>query len=144
MNNIWRTLDPNIVRNVTVPDYMFHAAKKHIIYKVKCEMCPINPDENAYTVVFWCRFRTFAKLHTDLKLYYEQLHRKEPFPQFPDKHLFPGKCTDDTLKNRRQYIETFLQFICTKTYLLNSDRFINFIKSCSSDTIDEKSIEFKS
>ncbi|XP_018571018.1 ribosomal protein S6 kinase delta-1 isoform X2 [Anoplophora glabripennis] len=117
----------NWIRIFDIPDISKHK-NGFTIYKVVSMLYPESCPDAVTKVTVWKRFNDFKKLHRDLKVLHRRLSLKNKYPPLPTRALFK-RFDEETIKERRQGILNFLEYIGSVSQLFTSTEFVKFLET---------------
>lgn len=119
------------VTDVVLPDSRFFG---HVDYKLEIKATPHNSiDNEPRTFDLTTRFKEISRLHSTLATIHRQLYLKDKFPSFVEPKLF-GITDPETINERRDSIECFLQFVLNNETLCKSKAFQKFIEAAKEES----------
>ncbi|KAJ8925910.1 hypothetical protein NQ315_009762 [Exocentrus adspersus] len=117
----------NWIRIFDIPDISKHK-NGFTIYKVVSMLYPESCPDAITKVTVWKRFNDFRKLHRDLKALHRRFNLKNKYPSLPTRSVFK-RFDEETIKERKQCILNFLEYIGSVSQLFTSTEFVKFLET---------------
>ncbi|KAL7073215.1 hypothetical protein ACQ4LE_006968 [Meloidogyne hapla] len=119
----------------------------HVEYKLELKASPHNAIDNEPRIFYMTtRFKTISRLYTTLAMIHRNLYLKDKFPSFAEPKFF-GTASSETVTERRNAIEHFLQFVFNNETLCKSKALQAFIEetkeSLPTDSNETEEVEIK-
>ncbi|XP_022907278.1 ribosomal protein S6 kinase-like 1 isoform X2 [Onthophagus taurus] len=115
------------VRIFDIPETCQHK-KGFTIYKIISMLYPENCPDAVTKITVWKRYNEFKKLHRELKGKHQSLKLTDKYPALPS-HPYFKRFNKDVVRERKEAMLNFLEYIGTIPTLFTSQFFVKFFES---------------